>query len=108
MKRMDETHVIQLAFKVSKQHHRPREIRQRHQKEKERRKKAEEEEEEKDVDVVEETFRVRRLASPARTYSEQTAADLTLLLHNTPKMQKNLFKIQEAPTDLQPQNEHLI
>lgn len=59
MKRMDETHVIQLAFKVSKQHHRPREIRQRHQKEKERRKKAEEEEEEKDVDVVEETFRVR-------------------------------------------------
>lgn len=54
MKRMDETHVIQLAFKVSKQHHRP------HQKEKakERREKAEEEEEE-DTDVVEETFRVR-------------------------------------------------
>ena len=33
---MDETHVIQLAFKVSKQHHRPQERRQRHQEEKAR------------------------------------------------------------------------
>ena len=73
-------------------------------KKQERREKAEEE----NIDAVEKTFRVcgakwHHLREPVRA-----GADLTLLLHNLPKMQNNLFKTQEPPKDLPPQNEHLI